>query len=85
VWAGSTFFSVPGVGGLLAVAGQRRPLDNLSKGCTAPQAATAPDRYHPRQNAAAVHGLPLREAALDLVRTFHLEPAPDTRTEKRHG
>jgi transposase len=34
---------------------------------------------------AAVHGYGLREAALDLVRTFGLEPAPDTGTEKRHG
>jgi transposase len=34
---------------------------------------------------AAVHGLPLREAALDLVRTFGLEPAPHGGTEKRHG
>jgi hypothetical protein len=25
---------------------------------------------------ASVHGMSLREAALDLVRTFHLEPAP---------
>lgn len=32
---------------------------------------------------AALHKLPLREAALDLVRTFGLEPAPGT--EKRHG
>jgi hypothetical protein len=30
--------------------------------------------------------LPLRAAALDLVHTFHLEPAPQRqRTEKRHG
>lgn len=28
-------------------------------------------------------GLPLRDAALDLVETFNLQPAPDT--EKRHG
>jgi len=34
---------------------------------------------------AAVHGLSLREAALDLVRTFGLEPAPRQRTEKRNG
>jgi transposase len=34
---------------------------------------------------AAVHGMALREAALDLVRTFGLEPAPRTGTEKRHG
>jgi transposase len=34
---------------------------------------------------AAVHGYGLREAALDLVRTFGLEPAPPTGTEKRHG
>jgi hypothetical protein len=34
---------------------------------------------------AAVKHLPLREAALDLVRTFGLEPAPATRTEKRQG
>jgi transposase len=32
---------------------------------------------------AAVHHLSLREAALDLVQTFHLESAPAT--EKRHG
>ena len=32
---------------------------------------------------AAVHQLSLRDAALDLVQTFHLEPAP--RIEKRHG
>jgi transposase len=32
---------------------------------------------------ASVRGLSLRHAALDLVRTFTLEPAP--RTEKRHG
>ncbi len=31
---------------------------------------------------AALHGLDLRAAALDLVRTFDLEPTP---TEKRHG
>jgi transposase len=34
---------------------------------------------------AAVHGLTLREAALDLVRTFGVEPAPRPGTEKRHG
>jgi transposase len=34
---------------------------------------------------AAAHGLPLREAALDLVRTFGLEPVPRTGTEKRNG
>ena len=34
---------------------------------------------------AAVHGLSLRAAALDLVRMFGLEPAPRTGTEKRHG
>jgi transposase len=34
---------------------------------------------------AAVHGYGLRDAALDLVRTFGLEPAPRTGTEKRHG
>jgi transposase len=34
---------------------------------------------------AAVHGLPLRAAALDLVRTFGLEPAPRPGTEKRNG
>lgn len=33
---------------------------------------------------AAVHGLSLRQAALDLVRTFSLEPAPGG-TEKRNG
>jgi hypothetical protein len=33
---------------------------------------------------AAVHGLSLREAALELVSTFSLEPAPRG-TEKRHG
>jgi hypothetical protein len=32
---------------------------------------------------AAVHHLSLRDAALDLVQTFHLEPAPGA--EKRHG
>src|SRR6266536_1315181 len=31
---------------------------------------------------AAVHGLTLRQAALDLVRTFGLEPAPRRGTEK---
>jgi DNA primase len=34
---------------------------------------------------AAVHGCGLREAALDLVCTFGLEPAPRGGTEKRHG
>jgi transposase len=34
---------------------------------------------------AAVHGLTLRAAALDLVRTFGLEPAPRPGTEKRNG
>jgi DNA primase len=34
---------------------------------------------------AAVNGLSLRDAALDLVRTFHLEPAPADGTEKRNG
>jgi CHC2 zinc finger len=34
---------------------------------------------------AALHGLNLRAAALDLVHTFHLEPAPRTGTEKRKG
>ena len=34
---------------------------------------------------ASVHRLSLREAALDLVRTFGLEPAPRHGTEKRHG
>jgi hypothetical protein len=34
---------------------------------------------------AAVHGLSLRDAALDLVRTFGLEPAPRRGTEKRNG
>jgi DNA primase len=33
---------------------------------------------------AAVHGLSLREAALDLIRTFELEPAPRG-TGKRNG
>jgi hypothetical protein len=33
---------------------------------------------------AAVRQLNLREAALDLVRTFDLEPAPGKATEKRH-
>lgn len=33
---------------------------------------------------AAVHGLPPRQAALDLVRTFGLEPA-SRGTEKRNG
>jgi transposase len=34
---------------------------------------------------AALHQMSLRAAALDLVRTFNLEPAPASRTEKRHG
>jgi DNA primase len=34
---------------------------------------------------ATVNGMSLREAALDLVRTFHLEPAANSGTEKRNG
>ena len=34
---------------------------------------------------AAVHGLSLRQAALELVQTFGLEPAPRRGTEKRNG
>jgi transposase len=34
---------------------------------------------------AALHHLSLRQAAIDLVRTFHLEPAPAQGTEKRNG
>jgi transposase len=34
---------------------------------------------------AALHQQSLRAAALDLVRTFNLEPAPGDATEKRHG
>jgi hypothetical protein len=34
---------------------------------------------------AALHRLSLRDAALDLVQTFGLEPAPRGGTEKRHG
>jgi transposase len=34
---------------------------------------------------AALHQQSLREAAVDLVRTFDLEPAPSKRTEKRKG
>jgi len=34
---------------------------------------------------ASVMGMSLRDAALDLVRTFALEPAPLKGTEKRHG
>ena len=34
---------------------------------------------------AAVRQLSLREAGLDLVRTFELEAAPARATEKRHG
>jgi DNA primase len=33
----------------------------------------------------SVNRMSLREAALDLVRTFHLEPAPKSGTEKRNG
>ena len=32
----------------------------------------------------SVHGMSLRDAALDLVRTFHLEPTAPA-TEKRNG
>jgi transposase len=34
---------------------------------------------------AALHKMDLRAAAVDLVQTFDLEPAPRHRTEKRHG
>ena len=34
---------------------------------------------------ASVNAMSLREAALDLANTFHLEPAPTKGTEKRHG
>lgn len=34
---------------------------------------------------AAVHKMDLRKAALDLIRTFGLEPAPGSGTEKRNG
>jgi hypothetical protein len=34
---------------------------------------------------AGVHGMCLRDAALDLLQTFHLEPAPAHGTEKRQG
>jgi transposase len=34
---------------------------------------------------AALQQMDLRQAAIDLVRTFNLEPAPNQRTEKRHG
>jgi len=34
---------------------------------------------------ASVNAMSLREAAIDLVNTFHLEPTPQNRTEKRHG
>ena len=35
---------------------------------------------------AALHQISLRDAALDLVQTFHLEPAPQpAKSEKRHG
>jgi DNA primase len=33
----------------------------------------------------SVKGLSLREAALELVRTFHVEPSPRQGTEKRNG
>ena len=33
----------------------------------------------------ALHHLTLREAAVDLVQTFQLEPAPTAGTEKRNG
>jgi len=33
----------------------------------------------------SVKGMSLREAALDLVRTVHLEPTPQRGTEKRNG
>jgi transposase len=34
---------------------------------------------------ASVHGMSLRDAALDLVQTFNLEPAPDTQQRRGHG
>jgi hypothetical protein len=34
---------------------------------------------------AEFHGLALRDAAVDLMRTFSLQPAPGTATEKRNG
>jgi CHC2-type zinc finger protein len=34
---------------------------------------------------ASVNAMSLREAAIDLANTFHLEPAPTKATEKRHG
>jgi hypothetical protein len=34
---------------------------------------------------AALHHLNLRAAAIDLIRTFGLEPAPARPTEKRDG
>ncbi len=34
---------------------------------------------------AATHQQSLRESALDLIRTIHLEPAPARGTEKRQG
>ena len=34
---------------------------------------------------AAIHKTNLRAAAQDLIRTFGIEPAPGTGTEKRHG
>ena len=33
----------------------------------------------------SVKGMSLREATLDLVRTFHLEPSPGGGSEKRNG
>jgi DNA primase len=34
---------------------------------------------------AELHRMKLRDAAIDLVQTFGLEPAPASGTEKRHG
>jgi hypothetical protein len=34
---------------------------------------------------AALRQMDLRDAAIDLIRTFGLEPAPAKRTEKRNG
>jgi len=34
---------------------------------------------------AAVHGLSLRQAAVDLAETFHLEPAPSAERRRGHG
>ena len=34
---------------------------------------------------AALQQMSVREPAVDLVRTFDLEPAPTHRTEKKHG